>query len=167
SLFTDKTRLFIYINPANPTGRIYEKPEIESWLNVLKNYPQIRVLSDEIYDLLAFENKEIPSLTQFPDPGEKHIIVNGFSKNFGMSGWRIGYIIAPPEIIEKCAHFQQTTISGVNPFIQEGAVATLQTLPEFLPERIEALDKNLEIIQTWLEDRPGISGFKPQAAYYI
>jgi aspartate aminotransferase len=115
----------------------------------------------------VYEQQKITSLLQFPDPQQKHIVVNGFSKNFGMSGWRIGYLIAPSEIMDQCLHFQQATISGVNPFIQEGAVATLQTLPEFLPQRLETLHKNRELICHWLEKQPGMTCFKPQAAYYM
>ncbi|MFC5270338.1 pyridoxal phosphate-dependent aminotransferase [Adhaeribacter terreus] len=166
-LITEKTKLFIYSNPGNPTGRIYTKPEIESWLNMLETYPQVKILSDEIYDLIVYDQHKITSLKQFPDPQQKHMLVNGFSKNFGMSGWRIGYIIAPEEILKKCVHFQQTTISGVNPFIQEGGVATLESLPEFLPERIEALQKNRKLLCNWLDKQPEISYTKPDAAYYI
>ncbi|MBK0404676.1 aminotransferase class I/II-fold pyridoxal phosphate-dependent enzyme [Adhaeribacter sp. BT258] len=167
SLISGKTKLFLYSNPGNPTGKIYAKPEIAGWLQVLEKYPEIKILSDEIYDLIVYDQQKITSLTEFPDLQQKLMLVNGFSKNFGMSGWRIGYIIAPMEILEKCVHFQQTTISGVNPFIQEGAVATLETLPDFLPERLQALHKNREIICHWLDKQPGISYLKPQAAYYI
>lgn len=167
ALITDKTRLFIFSNPGNPTGRIYNKSEVENWLDILKKYPQIKILSDEIYDLIVFDNAEIPSLTRFPGPEKKHIIVNGFSKNFGMSGWRIGYLIAPENILKECVHFQQTTISGVNPFIQEGAVATLETRKDFLPPRIAELTRNREILASWLENNPEIKFFLPQAAYYI
>src|SRR5688572_10228124 len=167
ALITKKTRIFIYSNPGNPTGRIYQKPEIAGWMEMLKNYPQIKVLSDEIYDLILFDNVEFPSLTQFSDPEEKHLVVNGFSKNFGMSGWRIGYLIAPEKVLKECIHFQQTTISGVNPFIQEGAVAALETRKELLPERIAELSRNRELLTTWLAKIPEIKFYNPKAAYYI
>ena len=167
SLITDKTKLFIYSNPGNPTGKVYTKTEIESWLEVFKKHPQIKILSDEIYDLIVYDDAKIPSLLQFPDAQQKHLIVNGFSKNYGMSGWRVGYLIAPPEIMQKCLHFQQVTISGVNPFVQEGAAATLKHLPEFMPERISELARNREILCSGLNKNPLISYFKPQAAYYV
>ncbi len=164
---TPKTRLFIFSNPGNPTGKLYSRSAIEGWIEVLANYPEIKILSDEIYDLIVFDEAKMPTLLEFPDPQQKHIVVNGFSKNFGMSGWRIGYLVAPPEILKKCVHFQHTTISGVNPFIQEGAVATLKTKNDFLPERIKELTRNREILCNWLTNQPGFDFFQPQAAYYV
>ena len=167
ALITEKTRLFIYSNPGNPTGRVYAKSEIETWLDVLQKHPRIKILSDEIYDLLLYEPFKMPTLLQFPDPHGQHMVVNGFSKNFGMSGWRIGYLIAPEEILKQCIHFQQTTISGVNPFIQEGAVAALQTKEDYLPARLKELKSNRELLCNWLDQHPEINYFKPQAAYYV
>ena len=166
SLITPKTRLFIYSNPGNPTGRVYTKTDISQWLKVLENYPEIKILSDEIYDLILFDKKEITSLLQFPDPHKKHLIINGFSKNFGMSGWRVGYMVAPAEIIQKSAHFQHATISGVNPFIQEGALAAFQTRTNFLPERIKELQKNRDLLCNWLR-KHRLSFYQPDGAYYV
>lgn len=167
NLITDKTKLFLYSNPGNPTGRVYSEEEIGSWLEVLQQYPQIKILSDEIYDLLVYEPVKIKSLLQFPDPHQQCLVVNGFSKNFGMSGWRIGYLLGPAAVIARCLDFQQTTISGVNPFIQEGAVAALQTRQAYLPGRLAELLKNRGILSRWLEQKPGITFFQPEGTYYI
>ena len=167
SSITGKTRLFNFSNPGNPSGKIYSKADISGWLQVLQKYPEIKILSDEIYDHIVYENREIPSLLQFEDPQNKHLVVNGFSKNYGMSGWRIGYMVAPIEIIQKAAHYQHATISGVNPFIQAGAVAALETRKEFLPERLKELTQNRDTICNWLSTRKEISYFCPEGAYYV
>ncbi|KAA9346032.1 pyridoxal phosphate-dependent aminotransferase [Adhaeribacter soli] len=167
SHITGKTRLFIFSNPGNPSGKIYSKTEISGWLQVLQKYPEIKILSDEIYDQIVFDNRETPSLLQFEDPQNKHLVVNGFSKNYGMSGWRIGYMVAPPEIINKAVHYQHATISGVNPFIQAGAVAALETPSDYLPGRIKELTQNREILCNWLSGRKEISYFRPEGAYYV
>lgn len=167
NLLTKRTRLFIFSNPANPTGRIYPATEISEWLKLLRNYPDIKVLSDEIYDLVVYDGLQMPTLLQFEDPHQQHLVVNGFSKNFGMSGWRIGYLIGPEAIIEKAIQYQHATISGVNPFIQEGAAAALKTRQEVLPARLKALEQNRETLINWLLGYNEIKWFRPQGAYYI
>lgn len=166
-LLTDKTRLFIYSNPGNPTGRLYLQAEIASWHQVLQDFPEVKILADEIYDQIIFDNQLFPSITQFPDPENKHLVVNGFSKNYGMSGWRIGYLIAPPAIMEMAIDFQHHTISGVNPFIQEGAVAAIESRKEFLPKRLEELAENRKLLATWLTAQPLLAFYLPVGAYYI
>jgi aspartate aminotransferase len=167
ALLTAKTRLFIFSNPNNPTGRVYSETEIADLLKVLEKYPHVKILSDEIYDLVLFESLKMPCIFQFPEAAAKAILVNGFSKNFAMSGWRVGYLIAPPDILKKCLHFQQTTISGVNPFIQEGCVATLQNRKEFMQKSMAELTKNKQLFMDWLRKQKLVTAYIPQGGYYF
>jgi aspartate aminotransferase len=167
ALITDRTRLFILTNPNNPSGRVYAEAEILALLKVLEKYPQVKILSDEIYDLLLYDNVKLPSILQFPEVREKAILVNGFTKNFAMSDWRIGYIIAPPDIYQKCLNFQQTIISGVNPFIQEGCVATLENRRDFLQKSLAELTVHRQILIDWLNKQDLVSGYIPQGGYYV
>lgn len=167
ALITGKTRLFIISNPNNPTGRVYSEAEISVLLKILEKYPQVKILSDEIYDQVVFDEVKTPCILQFPEVKEKAMLVNGFSKNFAMSGWRVGYLIAPPDIFKKCLHFQHTTISGVNPFIQEGCVATLENRKEFMQKSMAELTENRQIIMDWLNKQEKVSAYPPEGGYYV
>jgi len=160
-----RTRLFLYSNPNNPTGRIYSKSEITSWLEVLAEFKDIYVLADEIYDLVIYEHK-VPSLLEFPDKNQKHLIVNGFSKAFAMSGWRIGYLAAPAPLLAQCIHFQQATFSGVSEFVQAAAWAAIQNASTILPEFQTILQQN-KTKMSEVFTRNQLPFTFPQAAYYF
>lgn len=163
---TPRTKLLVLSNPGNPTGRIYRAAEIAALLAVLENYPAVWVLSDEIYDLLTF-GERVPSLTEFPDPRQRHLTVNGYSKSFAMSGWRVGYLIAPPALYQACRQFQATTIGGVSPFIQAGAAAATQQAEAVLAPMNQILAQNREYMSAQFKLMGNIPFQMPQAAYYI
>ena len=165
SYITPRTRLFLYCNPNNPTGRIYSKTEINSWLEVLKQHPDIYVLADEIYDLVVYAD-EVPSLLEFPDNNQKHLVVNGFSKAFAMSGWRIGYLVTPPKLFAPCLQFQQATFSGVSEFVQAAAREVLKNAAVILPDFQNTLRQNKSQMSQFFT-RLNIPFFSPQAAYYF
>ena len=160
-----RTRLFLYSNPNNPTGRIYSKSEISSWLEVIASFPDVYVLADEIYDLVVYNNK-VPSLLEFPDENQKHVVVNGFSKAFAMSGWRIGYLFTPATLIPKCLHFQQATISGVSVFVQAAAQEVIRHAPYIIPDFQQILRQNKDKMGQ-VFTRLNLAFYNPQAAYYF
>lgn len=162
---TPRTRLFLFSNPCNPTGRIYNAPEIKSWLAVLAQFPPIYILADEIYDLVTY-GERVPSLTEFPDPHQQHIVVNGFSKAFAMSGWRIGYLFTPPRLYQACVDFQQATFSGVSEFVQAAALAVMQQPKLVLAPMLKVFGQNKAIISEFLQEQY-IPFFPPQGAYYV
>ena len=164
-LITSKTRLVLISNPCNPTGRIYQKPELEALLQVLAQYPKIYLLSDEIYDLISY-GLAVPSLMQFPDPLGRHIVVNGFSKAFAMSGWRIGYIIMPPALYQSSLAFQQVTIAGVSEFVQAAAQAILENINTVLPPMLQELHQHRQLMLDFLKDKK-IETFAPEGAYFV
>ncbi len=163
---TPRTKMVILSNPCNPTGRIYTAAEIAALLAVINQHPDIWVLSDEIYDLVTY-GKRVPSLTEFPDVHQRYIIVNGFAKSFAMSGWRVGYLIAPPELYQACTKFQATAIGGVSPFIQAGATVALQQAETILAPMNQTLAQNRTFMAEQLQAISNIPFFMPQAAYYI
>jgi aspartate aminotransferase len=164
-LITPKTRLVLISNPCNPTGRIYQEPELVALLTVLEKYPDIYLLSDEIYGLVTYD-KKVPTLAQFNDPHQRHIIVNGFSKAFAMSGWRIGYLVMPPHLVKICQEFQQITFSGVSEFVQEAALAVMLDVENILTPMRQVLTQHRQIMLSFLDDLKLIC-FKPEAAYYV
>lgn len=163
---TPRTKMVILCNPCNPTGRIYTRAELAALLAVLDHYPAIWVLSDEIYDLVTY-GERIPSLTEFPDTYQRYLTVNGYSKSFAMSGWRIGYLIAPPEVYQACSKFQATTIGGVSPFIQAGAAVATAQAEAILAPMNRILAENRTFICDQLAAMSTIPFFMPQAAYYV
>lgn len=166
AVITDKTRLFILCNPGNPTGRIYSETDIAALLAVLNNYPGILVLSDEIYDLVTYGDR-VPSLLEFPDEYNRFIVVNGFSKSFAMSGWRVGYLVVPEKYFAACYKFQENTISGVSPFSQVAAAVALQNQAQVLNPMNAILKNNRDWICSNVSEIKNISFHTPQATYYI
>ena len=100
SLINEKTRLLILNNPHNPTGGFTEKNTIDKHVNGLKDFPNLAILSDEVYDRLIFDNKEIPTLLNYPDLYDRLIILNGWSKTYAMTGWRLGWSVWPEQLID-------------------------------------------------------------------
>jgi aspartate aminotransferase len=164
-LISPHTRLFLFSNPCNPTGRRYSLEELQNLLLVTRKYPDLYVLADEVYDLVTF-GERVPSLLELPDPHGRHIVVNGFSKSFAMTGWRIGYLITPFALSQPCQQFQQVTYSGVSEFVQEAALAVMQDYGQILAPMVEILRENKVIMTQFLAAR-GILFFSPDAAYYV
>ncbi|QNF34566.1 aminotransferase class I/II-fold pyridoxal phosphate-dependent enzyme [Adhaeribacter swui] len=165
-LITPKTKAFILCNPGNPTGRIYNKADLAAILQVLEAHPNVLVLSDEIYDLVTFKN-QVPSLVEFPDNYNRYVVVNGFSKSFAMSGWRIGYLIVPEQFYQACFKFQQNTIGGLSPFTQKAAAVALQNYHEVLAPMRKVLTQNREIMCSGLRQIGNISFNEPEGTYYV
>jgi aspartate aminotransferase len=163
---TPRTKMVILSNPCNPTGRIYSKAEISSLLAVIHQHPKVWVLSDEIYDLVTYGTR-VPSLLEFPDVHQRYIVVNGFAKSFAMSGWRVGYLLAPNEVYQACSKFQATAIGGVSPFVQAGAAAALQQAENLLASMNQVLAQNCTFMAEQLQVISQIPFYMPQAAYYI
>jgi aspartate aminotransferase len=163
---TDKSRILLLTNPANPTGRIYSKSELEAILELLHEYPNLYLISDEIYDLDTY-GEPFTSVLACKGPQERILVVNGFSKNFAMSGWRIGFMVGPEAIIKQSIDFQGSTFSGVSMFIQEAALATLEHQDKALEPMLDVLQDNRLIMQQGLEAIPHVPYYVPDGAYYF
>ncbi|MCC2546686.1 aminotransferase class I/II-fold pyridoxal phosphate-dependent enzyme [Hymenobacter sp. BT175] len=164
---TPRTRLLLYSNPNNPTGRLYTRAELDGLVAVTRQHPGLLVLADEIYDLMVFSDERVPSLLEWPDPHGQHLVVNGFSKSLGLVGWGIGYLIAPPELARACAAWQHATGSAVPAPIQQAALAATLAAPAVAGEILERLAETRELMLQELNSIPGVRYVLPTGTYYV
>lgn len=164
---TERTRILLLTNPGNPTGRVYSQAELEALLEVTNAFPNLYVLSDEIYDLVTYGSPVVSLLSCKGAKAARTIVVNGFSKSFAMSGWRLGFILGPEELITKCTDFQSATMAGVSEFVQDAAQAALESQEQALPQMQEVLTHNRTIMQKGLDAIPEVRYYLPDGAYYF
>lgn len=163
---TDKTKLFLFSSPCNPSGAVYNKKELEALAEVFRKHPGIFIISDEIYEYINFVGRH-ESIAQFNDLKERIIIINGLSKGFAMTGWRLGYIAASVEIAKACEKLQGQFTSGTNSITQKAAVVALTAdlKPSF--EMVEEFTRRRKITMDLVKKIPGIKCFEPEGAFYI
>ena len=163
---TPKTKMFIFSNPCNPTGTLYSKDELEKLKNVFAKHPHVLILSDEIYEHISFEGK-MTSLGSFPEIFNQIITVNGLSKGFAMTGWRLGYMAGPTDIIKSCVKMQGQFTSATSSITQRAAIAALKSDPkDLIPMRDEFL-KRRDYLISLMEKIPGIELNHPGGAFYL
>ena len=163
----ENSRILLLTNPGNPTGRLYTKEELEALLEVTNCFPNLYLISDEIYDHITYGRPFTSLLSCVGAKKENTVLVNGFSKSFAMSGWRIGYILGPAELIKKCIDFQGSTLSGVSIFLQHAAQATMQQREEALEPMLPILEHNRKLMADALSSIPGVKYHLPEGAYYF
>ncbi|HEY2347933.1 MAG TPA: pyridoxal phosphate-dependent aminotransferase, partial [Puia sp.] len=163
---TPKTKVFLFSSPCNPSGTVYSKKELEALANVFRKHPGIAIISDEIYEYINYVGKH-ESIAQFSDLKDRIIIVNGLSKGFAMTGWRLGYIAAPVEIAKACEKLQGQFTSATNSITQKAAVTALVSdlKPSYL--MVEEFTRRREKTMDLVGKIPGIKTFKPEGAFYI
>lgn len=163
---TPKSKVFLFSSPCNPSGAVYSKEELASLAEVFRKHPDIVILSDEIYEYINFVGKH-ESIAQFDELKERVVIVNGLSKGFAMTGWRLGYIAASADIAKACEKVQGQFTSGTNSITQKAAVVALTTdlrpSLEMVGEFARRRKKVLEIVK----EIPGITCPEPEGAFYI
>ena len=163
---TPKTRMLILCSPSNPTGSVYSKEELESLAEVIKKHDDLYVLADEIYEHINYTGRHA-SIAQFPGMKERSIIVNGVSKAYAMTGWRIGFIAAPEWIVKGCNKLQGQYTSGPCSVSQKAAEAAY-TLPQDCVETMrQAFERRRDLIVELAKDIPGLEGNVPQGAFYL
>lgn len=163
---TDKTKMVIFSTPCNPTGSVYSKEELHALAQVIKDFPQLVVLSDEIYEHINFVGKH-ESLAQFPEVYNQVVTINGVSKAWAMTGWRLGYIGAPKEIASACSKVQGQFTSGTSSITQRATIAALEADPEVLSEMIYAFKKRRDLVLNHLNNMPGVKTNVPDGAFYV
>ena len=163
---TPKTKMMIYSSPCNPSGSVYSKQELRALADVLVKYPQIIVISDEIYEHINFTQQHA-SMAHFEDMYDRTVTVNGVSKAFSMTGWRIGYIGAPEYIARACNKMQGQVTSGANCIGQKAAVAALENSPSKIKYMIYAFKERRGLILGLLADIDGFKINEPQGAFYV
>ncbi len=163
---TPKTKAFLFSSPCNPSGAVYNKAELAALAEVFRKHPDVYIISDEIYEYINFVGRH-ESIAQFSDLKDRIIIVNGLSKGFAMTGWRLGYIAANPEIAKACEKLQGQFTSGTNSITQKAAVTALTTdlKPSF--EMVEEFTRRRARTLQLVKEIPGLKCFEPEGAFYI
>lgn len=163
---TPKTRLLILCSPSNPTGSVYTKDELESLAEVIKSHEDLFVLADEIYEHINYTGRH-ESIVQFPGMKERSIIVNGVSKAYAMTGWRIGFIAAPEWIVKGCNKLQGQYTSGPCSVSQKAAEAAYTLPQDCVEEMRKAFERRRNLIVELAKDIPGLEVNTPQGAFYL
>lgn len=163
---TPKTKLFMFSSPCNPTGSVYSKEELTALAKVFEKHPNIFILSDEIYEHINFIDRH-ESIAQFESIRDRVIIVNGFSKAFAMTGWRLGYIAANKEIAAANDKLQGQTTSGTCSIAQRAGITAYADGLESVHEMKEAFSRRRQLVYDLLNDIPGVKTNLPEGAFYF
>ncbi len=163
---TGKTRLFIFSSPCNPTGSVYSREELSALAEVFEKHPQIYIISDEIYEHINFSGKH-ESIASFDAIKDRVILVNGVSKGFAMTGWRVGYLAAHPDIAKACNKLQGQFTSGTCSIAQRAALRAMETDPAQTRHMLEKFLERRDLVLKLMEEVPGTRTNRPQGAFYL
>lgn len=163
---TEKTKMIILCSPSNPTGAVYTSSELTELVDVLKDHPQILVVADEIYRHIVYMNG-YRSMSTFPEIADRTVVVNGVSKAYAMTGWRIGYICAPEQIVRACTKLQGQTTSNPCSIAQKAAEAALTGPQECVERMREAFQNRRDLIMKLAKNIQGFKTYNPEGAFYI
>ena len=167
SLINEKTRLIILNNPHNPTGSFTEKKVIDKLVEGLMNFPDVAILSDEIYDRLIFDKKEIPTMLNYPKLYDRLIVLNGWSKTYAMTGWRLGWGVWPEQLIEHVFKFCVNSHSCVNTAAQYGAIAALDGPEDHLDDMMREFIIRRKLIVDGLRSLKGVECSLPGGSFFV
>lgn len=163
---TPKSKVFMFSSPCNPTGSVYTKDELAALVAVFEKHPNIFIISDEIYEHINFGDQH-ETIAQFDSVKDRVIIVNGFSKAFAMTGWRLGYIAANKEIAAANDKMQGQTTSGTCSIAQRAGIVAYEQGLESVLEMKEAFARRRQLVYDLLNDIPGVKTNLPQGAFYF
>jgi len=162
---TKKTRMILFSSPNNPTGGVLSPDEVKALTDLAADH-DLLVLSDEIYDCITYDGVEAKSAASFSGSRERVILVNGFSKRYAMTGWRLGYAVADREIVDAINRIQQTTTTCPASFVQKAGIAALKGPQECVEEMVKEYDKRRRFIVERLNKTLGLSCQNPKGAFY-
>ena len=163
---TPETRLLIVNSPANPTGGTVSRREFDKLVEGLAAHPQVAVLSDEIYSRMTYDEREHVSLVGYKELEDRLILLDGWSKTYAMTGWRIGYGVWPESLVEHATRLAVNCHSCVNAVTQQAAIAALRGPQDFVTQMVAAFDERRHVIVDGLNDIPGVSCRTPGGAFY-
>lgn len=164
---TEKTKALILCSPSNPTGACYTRKELEEIADVLRRHPGIVIISDEIYEYIVFDDKHTGFVQAAPDLKNRTVIINGFSKGFAMTGWRLGYLAAPDEIAMAVAKIQSQETSAPSSISQKAGEAAYKGSLDKVHKMKEAFRQRRDYIVKAVKEIPDIKCFKPSGAFYV
>lgn len=163
---TPRTKMVLFCSPSNPTGSVYSREELQQLVEVLKDYPDILVLSDEIYRHINFTGS-YTSMATFPELEGRVVVINGVSKAYAMTGWRIGFCAAPLPIAKACTKLQGQYTSGASSIAQKAAEAAYTGPQDCVEEMRQAFERRRDLVVELAKAIPGIRVNKPQGAFYL
>lgn len=166
---TSKTKILLLNSPNNPTGQMYTRAEIEDIVGLLRKHPKILVISDDIYNQLVFNGEPVAPhiLHVAPEMKNRMILVNGASKTYAMTGWRLGWALGPEPVMKAMSNYQSQTVSCAAPFTQTAALAGLQRCAEEIAGHIKVLEERRDLFVEALNSVPGWRSGYPQGAFYV
>ena len=166
SLITPETRLLIVNSPANPTGGVTPKAEIDKLVRGLQAWPNVAILSDEIYDVMTYDSEEHVSLLTYPEIRDRLIVLNGFSKTWAMTGWRLGWSVWPETLYDKVRKLAVNCWSCVNAPTQFAGIAAIDGPQDEVSIMMAAFDRRRQMVTELLNTLPGVSCIRPRGAFY-
>ena len=166
SSINPKTKLFIFSSPCNPSGAVYTKEELKELAEVFIRHPHVSIISDEIYEYINFVGNH-ESIAQFEELKNRTIIINGLSKGFAMTGWRLGYLAAPAEIAKACEKLQGQFTSGTNAVTQRAAIVALTSTLQPTEEMVKEFERRKQRVTQLLSSIEGLRFVEPDGAFYI
>lgn len=163
---TPKTKAFLFSSPCNPSGTVYTKEELYALAKVLEKHPNVIIISDEIYEYINYEGKH-ESIAQFPEVFDQTVTINGVSKSYAMTGWRIGYLGGPKWLTDACDKIQGQMTSGANCIAQMASITAIEADPSVINYMIVGFKKRRELVYNLLHEIPGFKVNKPAGAFYF
>ena len=163
---TPKTKAFLFSSPCNPSGTVYTKEELYALAKVLEKHPNIIIISDEIYEYINYEGKH-ESIAQFPEVFDQTVTINGVSKSYAMTGWRIGYLGGPKWLTDACDKIQGQMTSGANCIAQMASITAIEADPSVINYMIDGFKKRRDLVYNLLNEIPGFKVNKPAGAFYF
>lgn len=164
---TEKTKALILCSPSNPTGACYTRTELKELASILEDHPKILIFSDEIYEYIVFEDEHVSILNAAPGLKDRTILINGFSKGFAMTGWRLGYMAGPKEIADAVAKIQSQETSAPSSISQKAGLAAYTGTMKPVADMREAFKKRRDFIVKALRSIDGVECFMPSGAFYV
>lgn len=161
-----KTKAFLFSSPCNPSGTVYTKEELYALAKIFAKHPDIIIISDEIYEYINYEGKH-ESIAQFPEVFEQTATINGVSKSYSMTGWRIGYMGAPKWLTDACDKIQGQMTSGANCIAQKAVITAVEANPSVINYMTEAFKHRRDLVFKLLQEIPGFKINKPAGAFYF
>lgn len=163
---TPRTRMVLLCSPSNPSGSVYTRQELQGLVKVLEKYPQVAILSDEIYEHINYTG-EFASLASFPEIAGRVVIVNGVSKAYAMTGWRIGFMAGPTAVAKAVSKLQGQTTSGISTIAQKAALAAYEGPQQCVADMLAAFRRRRDLVVELARRIPGLKVNEPQGAFYL
>jgi aspartate aminotransferase len=163
---TPKTKMFLFSNPSNPTGSMYSEKELRALGEVFKKNPHVLIVSDEIYEYITFEEKMF-SIGSIPELQDRTVTVNGLSKGYSMTGWRLGYLGAPVAVAQACVKIQGQFTSGASSISQRAAVTAIKADPSVVAPMRDAFLKRRNLLISLMKEIPNVHCNNPGGAFYL